>query len=139
MVRGIFIKRSPAERMAAALDRYLKDISPTKKVSTQSRETRRIRLIKDAFGKYSLAAVTPDLIANYRDQRLAAGKSNNTVRLELALLGPLYSVAIREWQIGLLYNPVANIRKPKPGEGRNRRLTADEETRLLAAADTWWR
>ena len=57
--------------------------------------------------------------------------SNNTVRLELALLSHLFTVAIQEWGLGLTYNPVLNIRKPSPGEGRNRRLTADEERRLL--------
>lgn len=62
-------------------------------------------------------------------------KAANTVRLELALLGHLFTVAIQEWCIGLTYNPVANIRKPSPGEGRNRRLSGDEEARLLQAVE----
>lgn len=61
--------------------------------------------------------------------------ANNTVRLELALLSHLFTVAIQEWRIGLAYNPVANIRKPSAGAGRNRRLAKDEEKHLLAAAD----
>lgn len=32
-------------------------------------------------------------------------------------------------------NPVSNIRKPSPGAGRNRRLTAAEQEKLLAAVD----
>jgi integrase len=137
MVRGVFIQRAPAERttIADALVRYEREIVPTKKASTQRREGARIRILKETFGKYSLAAVGPDLIAKFRDERLAAGKANNTVRLELALLGHLFTVAIKEWHIGLTYNPVANIRKPSPGEGRDRRLTGDEQTRLLAAVD----
>ncbi|MBM2601351.1 site-specific integrase, partial [Pseudomonas sp. BDPW] len=59
--------------------------------------------------------------------------SNNTVRLELALLSHLFTVAIQEWGLGLTFNPVLNIRKPSPGEGRDRRLTADEERKLIAA------
>ncbi|HYE34015.1 site-specific integrase [Methylocaldum sp.] len=35
--------------------------------------------------------------------------------------------------MGLIYNPVLNIRRPAPGPGRNRRLSADEEKRLLEA------
>jgi hypothetical protein len=43
------------------------------------------------------------------------------VRLELSLLSHLFTIAIKEWRVGLFYNPVANIRKPAPdcrrGEG----------------------
>ncbi len=137
MVRGVYINRAPSERMTveAALDKYEKDITPTKKAFTQRAEAGRVKQLKKFFGKYSLAAVTPDLVATYRDERLAAGKANNTVRLELALLSHLFTVAIQEWRLGLVFNPVANIRKPNPGVGRNRRLTEDEEKRLLDAAD----
>lgn len=137
MVRGVYINRAPAERLTVedALDRYEKEVTSTKKVLTQRAELGRAKQLKSFFGKYSLAAVTPDLVAAYRDERLAAGKANNTVRLELALLSHLFTVAIQEWRIGLVYNPVANIRKPSAGAGRNRRLTENEEKRLLDAAD----
>lgn len=138
MVRGIFIQRTPSEKMSIkeALERYEREVSPTKKASTQKREDLRIKLLKEKFGQYSLAALTPDIVANYRDQRLAAGKSNNTVRLELALLGHLYSTAIKEWHIALPSNPVANIRKPSPGEGRNVRLNQKDQQRLLTELET---
>ncbi|MET3109532.1 integrase [Oxalobacteraceae bacterium GrIS 2.11] len=137
MVRGVFIQRSPSEKMlvSKALERYTKDVVPTKKESTQRREGARIREITAYFGKYSLAAVTPDLVAKFRDKRLEQGKANNSVRLELALLSHLFNVAIREWHIGLAYNPVTNIRKPNPGNGRNRRLEKNEEQKLLTAVD----
>lgn len=44
-------------------------------------------------------------------------RANNTVRLDLALLGHLYTVAIKEWGVGLPSNPVMNIRRPAPGRG----------------------
>lgn len=138
MVRGIFIQRTPSEKMSIqeALQRYEREVSPTKKASTQKREDLRIKLLKEKFGQYSLAALTPGIVADYRDQRLAAGKSNNTVRLELALLGHLYSTAIKEWHIALPSNPVANIRKPSPGEGRNVRLNQKDQQRLLTELQT---
>ena len=37
--------------------------------------------------------------------------------------------------MGQVYNPVAMVRKPPAGPGRNRRLMADEERELLAACD----
>jgi integrase len=137
MIRGVFIQRSPSEKMlvSTALDRYAKEVVPTKKESTQRREGARIKELTAYFGQYSLAAVTPDLVAKFRDMRIAKGKANNSVRLELALLGHLFNVAIKEWHIGLAYNPVANIRKPSPGAGRDRRLTKEEQKRLLAAVD----
>lgn len=55
--------------------------------------------------------------------------------MELALLGHLFTVAIKEWGIGLPFNPVSNIRRPAPGSGRNRRLTPVEQNRLLQAVD----
>ncbi|QAU35140.1 site-specific integrase [Janthinobacterium sp. 17J80-10] len=137
MVRGVYIQRGPSEKttIKEALERYQREIVPTKKESTQRREGARMRELTSYFGKYSLAAITPDLIAKFRDFRLAQGKANNTVRLELALLGHLFTVAIKEWHVGLIYNPVANVRKPSPGAGRNRRLTSAEQKKLLEAID----
>jgi len=47
----------------------------------------------------------------------------------------MYTIAIKEWSLGLTVNPVLNIRKPSPGQGRNRRLNGDEEVRLYKACD----
>lgn len=147
MVRGLFIQRAPSERMTfdAAMKRYLAEVTPTKRPLTQNAEKKRSGSLVAFFGRYSLAAITAELIAEYRDARLAGedrikdGKAQpraaNTVRLELALLGHLFTVAVKEWGLGLPFNPVLNIRRPSPGPGRNRRLSADEEQRLLAAVD----
>ena len=51
------------------------------------------------------------------------------------MLSNLFTIGIQEWGLGLIYNPVANIRKPSPGEGRERRLESVEEHRLLEAVD----
>jgi integrase len=57
------------------------------------------------------------------------------VRLELALLSHLFTTSIREWGLGLAFNPAANVRKPAAGEGRSRRLSPAEERRILQAVD----
>lgn len=136
-----------------AIDRYLREVTPTKKPTTQRVEKLRAESLKVYFGKYSLAAINEDIVAEFRDHRLTEkwqrnprkrgaetkdqkwieGKSANTVRLDLALLGHLFTVAIREWRLGLVRNPVSNIRKPSPCNGRDRRLTPDEEKNLRAA------
>jgi len=141
MVRGVYVDRSRSERISermlvkVAIDRYLREVTPTKGESTQKGERVRGRILAQQLGRYSLFGITPDVVARYRDDRLIEGKSNTTVRLELALLGHLFNVAIKEWGLGLPFNPVANVRKPAPGKARNRRLSAGEEERLLAAVD----
>lgn len=147
MEQGVFIDRATSAKMTfdKALDRYLSEVTPTKKSSTQLREQRRAKILRAYFAKYSLAAITPDLVAKYRDERLATtskrvhqaiGKpstmSSNSIRLELAMLSHLFVTAIREWRIGLASNPVSMVRKPTPGQGRNRRLLPDEEQKLRA-------
>ncbi|RPX07614.1 integrase [Pseudomonas aeruginosa] len=154
MVRGVYLRRSPSEKMTLekALGRYLEEVTPTKKASTQKAEQTKAAALIRHLGKYSLAALSADVIAEYRDKRLketvrtkykegsdvaVRTVSANTVRLELALLSNLFTVAIQEWRIGLPQNPVLNIRKPSPGEGRDRRLTPDEERKLFQAVNAY--
>ena len=137
MVRGMYIDRAGADRILLknAMDRYLREVSSTKKPTTERAEKHKAKALKEKLGNYSLAAITPDLVAEYRDARLNEDKASNTVRLELSLLSHLFTIAIKEWRIGLFYNPVANIRKPTPPPGRDRRLSADEEQKLFKACD----
>ena len=148
MVRGAYIQRATADRMTVevALKRYLAEVVPTKRATSQLADVKRSRILIKHLGKYSLAALNQELIAKFRDMRLSgedrlspAGKpqprANNTVRLDLALLGHLYTVAIKEWGVGLPSNPVMNIRRPAPGPGRNRRMTPEEEAGILTAVD----
>lgn len=142
MVRGVYINRTSGERhtLKAALTRYRTEVTPTKRQSTQLREKRCASTLEKELGDYSLAAITPEIVAAYRDKRLAEVSVSST-RIELALLGHLYNVAIKEWGIGLPRNPVQMIRRPQPHPGRNRRLMRDrdkdkdEEMRLLKACD----
>jgi len=131
----------------AALKRYLTEATPTKCASTQTGEHKKAQVLIRHLGKYSLAALNTDVVAQFRDARLAGDadkngnllpRSNNTVRLELALLSHLFTIAIKEWGIDLPFNPVSNIRRPAPGSGRNRRLNHEEQNRLLIAVDKHW-
>jgi len=147
MVRGMFIQRAPAERMnfAGAMERYLAEVTVTKRPFTQQSERVRSAPLVTYFGKHALIGISAEMVAKYRDERLAGGdrlkdgkpqpRAANTVRLELALIGHLFTIAIKEWGLGLTYNPVLNIRRPAPGAGRNRRLSDEEETRLLGLVD----
>jgi integrase len=150
MVRGVYIKRAPSERMtvAAALSRYLTEVSPYKRPKSAESDALHSKPLIQHLGKYSLAALSPEIIAKYRDDRLSGQdrkdakgrpsprpRSPHTVRLDLALLGHMFNTAIKEWGIGLTYNPVQSIRRPAPPPGRERRLNATEEVRLMAAVN----
>ena len=61
------------------------------------------------------------------------------MRLELALLSNLFTVAAKEWRMESLTNPVLAVRKPAASRPRERRLVGDEEARLLASCADWLR
>lgn len=117
-----------------ALGRYMEQVVPTKALGGQRNERNRIRLLK----KHPLAQrlmtslLAADFVA-YRDERLREVDSPNSVRLELALLSHLYTTANKEWSWPLVH-VMKDVKRPSPREGRERRLVADEELRLLEAA-----
>ena len=98
MVRGTFIDRGVSERvtLADALDRYPIEVSPTKKPSTAASDQCRARVLEEYLGRYSLVALTPETVSRFCDDRLREGKSPPTVRLELALLSHLFTIAAAE-------------------------------------------
>ncbi|MEJ2794952.1 site-specific integrase [Iodobacter sp. LRB] len=132
MRRGLFIDRTEAERtsFADALARYAEQVTPGKK--GRVRELNRIACLqKQAFSLRSLASLRAKDFAAYRDMR-SKSVSANTVRLELALISHVFTVAKTEWNISI-DNPISAIRKPKLPPGRDRRFKAGEEMRLMAA------
>ncbi len=131
MLRGAYIKRADAEKttLQECIDRYKQDELP------KLRGVGHASLLAglDAeFGHLALAAITPAKVASYRDARLRAGKSESTVKKELAKLSVLYKLAGREWGVGGLVNPVDGVTRPKERNARTRRLEAGELERLLA-------
>ena len=73
MVRGVYLSRTVSEKMTVkvALTRYLSEVTPTKKPTTQRSEQVTARHLTEFLGDYSLAAVNSELVASYRDHRLA--------------------------------------------------------------------
>ncbi|MFB9158863.1 site-specific integrase [Chromobacterium violaceum] len=132
MARGVFIDRSEAERttLGDALQRYAQEVTPLKKSAGNELSLIR-RWQKHPLALRSLASLYGVDFAAYRDARLKV-VSDNTVRLELALISHVFTIAQKEWNIPVS-NPIESIRKPKVPEGRDRRLIDDEEERLLKA------
>lgn len=135
MDRGAFVDRSEAERttLGEALERYRREITPTKKGA--KRESERIgRLLKNPLACRFLASLRGADLAAYRDAQLARGLSPITVNNDLIVLSHLFTVARKEWRMESLGNPVGSIRRPKLPRPRTRRLPPSEERRLLDAA-----
>ena len=133
MMRGVFIQRSEAERttLAEVLSRYVTEVLPEKRSRQQVQSVAGI--VSNHLGVYSLAALSPAVIAKYRDARLKTGLSGQTVLHELSLISRVLNMAMKEWGIPLPVNPVLQIKMPSLPAARNRRLVDDEEERLLAA------
>jgi integrase len=112
------------------VDRYVEDVTPTKKGANQERY-RASQINKTNLADMLIDRIDGAAIATYRDQRLKS-VSNNTVRLELAFLSVVFEQCRREWGWGVA-NPVKQIRMPKPGKPRQRRLETGEEEALLSA------
>ncbi|MDR3644369.1 MAG: site-specific integrase [Clostridia bacterium] len=124
-------REAEATTLAAALTRYYKEVTPTKKGAMQER--RRINAWKrDALASRALTSIHGADIAVWRDRRLSEGKSPTTVRTDLALISHLYEVARKDWNMPI-DNPVRSCRMPAAARGRDRRLIDDEEQRLLDA------
>jgi integrase len=132
---GEWVNRTEAQQTTLweLLDRYGKEISATKRGSRA--ELNRLEMFKRSIlAKLSVAAITGQRVAEWRDLRLKE-VSSGTVLRELQLLGHVFAVAIREWGIALHGNPVSLISKPAPGKARDRTLSDAERSALIAACD----
>ena len=110
--------------------RYLAEVTPTKKGSKQELNRGR-QIARTSLGSMQLDKITSEAVSKYRDGRLCE-VSNNTVRLELAFISVVFEQCAKEWGYKVT-NPVKQIRIPKPGKPRQRRLRPGEEEALLAS------
>lgn len=139
MDRGEWVDRAGGDRttLCAALERYAREILPNKAASGQDSEQRRIRRLRGRpLARIALTRLSGADVADYIREREAEGVSPNTIRLELASISHVYTVARTAWGMPYLVNPVplAKTARPRLPAGRDRRLKEGEEEQLLAAA-----
>lgn len=135
MSRARFVDSREAQQtsLADALKRYRREVSDHKKGARQE-GVRIDRWLEHPLADKSLAAITSSDLAEYRDARIKAGAKPATVRLDLAIISHLYTIAAKEWRMDGLSNPCKNLRLPKGGNARDRRPTSAELAKLNAAA-----
>lgn len=94
--------------LGAIFDRYERDIIPYKAERTQKDNAAELRQLRAVFNDAPIEAITPAMIAQYRDARSAKTRANR----EIALLSHVFNMA-REWGLCDQTNPCAGIRKNK--------------------------
>ncbi|SVC77071.1 uncharacterized protein METZ01_LOCUS329925, partial [marine metagenome] len=121
-------------RFSDAVDRYRREVLPTKSTDEQKRQSFQLQRWRDLLGDIFVDDITPGAIARVRDQLMGDpyGLAPATVVRYLAVLSHLYTVASSEWE-WLETNPVRRVRRPKLPRGRVRFLDKGELSALLRA------
>lgn len=94
--------------MGAIFDRYEREIIPGKAPRTQHDNRAELRQLRPVFDDAPIDAITPQVIAQYRDKRSAKTRANR----EIALLSHVFNIA-REWGLTEKENPAAGVRRNK--------------------------
>jgi integrase len=146
---GRHFKTTEAKKhtLADMVDRYTRDVLPGKPKSS-AKLAMQLKWWKEKIGMYTLADVTPALIAEHRDnlaRDLMPSKAKNpdetkplkrrspsTVVRYLAALSHAFTIAVKEWG-WLDDSPMRRVTKPKEPRGRVRSLDDDERAKLLDA------
>ncbi|APU00288.1 shufflon-specific DNA recombinase [Ralstonia phage RS-PII-1] len=119
--------------MSDLIARYLKEVTPLKKGADTERF--HIRAIENSqIPRYTVATLTKDAVKEFRDERLKKVAAS-TVNRELNILHHMLEYARKEWGVSGGVNPVSDVERPKNPPARDRRLSPDEEVKLLAACD----
>lgn len=103
-------KATPAELtiMKGIFNEYEKHIIPKKAARTQKDNIYELKQLRAAFDTAPIDAITPAMIAQYRDTRSAKTRANR----EIALLSHVFNTA-REWGLTTRDNPCLGVRKNK--------------------------
>lgn len=143
---GRHFKTTEAKRhtVAEMIDRYTREVLPKKKGQAIGTQAPHYAWWKAKLGAYTLADVTPTLLAECRDklaaEPLPAKKEGAAPRYRgpatvvryMAALSHAFTIAVKEW--GWLDDtPMRKVTKPSLPRGRVRFLSDDERARLLDA------
>jgi integrase len=146
LLEGKGLPRPKRHTVAEAIDRYIEEILPQKKASTQRVEKPRLLFWKDRLGTKRLAEVDRDALSDARKHLLdtqvwrkgatkGQSRGNATANRFFALLRHVYSVCVRDWEWSD-DNQVSKIRALREPKGRNRTLSDDELKKILVALET---
>lgn len=98
----------PAHLMGRLFDDYESKVLPTLKPGTQRDYLKGLKQLRNAFESAPIEAISPQVIAQYRDARTAKVRANR----EIALLSTMFTFA-REWGLTDKANPCFGLRRNK--------------------------
>lgn len=127
-----FVDRRMAEgtTFAEVLTRYSEDVTPAKKSAPTEQSLIRGFLRDPELVQVKMSALDSATVAAWRDRRLKVVKPG-TVNRELNVISAIINHARREWRIHMM-NPVELVKRPASPQGRDRRLSVEEERYLTA-------
>lgn len=148
MSRGIWVSRSEAESttLVELLDRYAKEVVPTKKGQAQEHSVLRVWR-ETELAIRTVAGVRSSDIASHRDEWLRSFEPATVLR-RLSVLSHVFSIARREWGMESVINPVELVRKTAQwslassakvcteAEGAENRSGSAENSRMTAPVNT---
>ena len=118
-----------------ALTRYLKEVTPLKK--RPHIETYRIKAwLKTSLSQKLITQIKTSDLVIWRNAMIEQNYQPNTIRLHLAVLSHLYSIAQSEWGFEQLKNPVINLHTPKLPPARESRISNEDIALLINNTDS---
>lgn len=136
MVEGKYFDkpREDAKTFFELMDRYLAEHASRR--AHYRRYVNMVDNLKAFFGNPKLHHVTPKTIVAFKNKRYEDGVKPGTINRELATLKKAFNLACREWEWAK-DNPVCRVSMEREQNTRDRWLSEEEETRLLAVAAPW--
>ncbi len=130
--KGSYTNPVLAERttFAEVIERYIVEVLPTMR-GGKADFIRLKALARRPIAKLNMVALTPQKIAQHRDERLKEIAPATVIR-ELSYFSSIITYARKEWGISI-NNPVALVTKPKNPQGRCRILDTAETNALFEA------
>lgn len=134
--RGVWREVSEAEHvtLAAALDRYVQEESPSHRGCDIEQAT--IRVMRDEpICLLPLSRIDAGQVRVLRDDWVKRGYAIGTINRRLTILGALYNLAFREWGMPALANPVKGMLL-KGATRRERRVSSAEVDAIIGASSS---
>lgn len=115
---------------ADIFERYANEVSPKKRGGRW--EQIRLKGIANRFPVFDqpITSITGPDIADWRDVRLLA-VSASTVNRELCLISTVFTHAMKEWRLGLTFNPCSLVAKPRKARPRTQRISLTERKQII--------
>jgi len=130
--KGCYTNLILAERttFAEIIERYITEVLPSMR-GGKADYIRLKALARRPIAKLNMVSLTPQKIAQHRDERLKEIAPATVIR-ELSYFSSIITCARKEWGINI-DNPVALVARPKNPQGRSRILDEGETSALLEA------